>query len=196
MRLRDLATETAGRLTAPTPRSPSLAYDSRQVTPGALFFCVSGFNVTGALRARRARGRRRRARRRARARARRSAARRPVGARRDGARGRPVLRSSVARARNVRRDRHQRQDDDDLPDPRPARGVRNRQTGLLGTVTSIIAGEAGGAAHDAGGGRPTGRPACDGRRRRRRLRDRGLLARARAWARRRSSGSPRACSRT
>ena len=47
MRLRELAPETAGRMTADAEIA-SLAYDSRRVQPGALFFCVSGFNVDGA----------------------------------------------------------------------------------------------------------------------------------------------------
>ena len=54
-----------------------------------------------------------------------------------------------------------------------------RQTGLLGTVTSVIGGaEPTGAADDAGGDRPAADLPGDARRRRRRVRDRGLLARA------------------
>ena len=60
------------------------------------------------------------------------------------------------------------------------------QTGLLGTVTSIVGGRgAPGPAHDAGGDRPPAHVPRDARRRRRRLRDGDLLARARAAARRR-----------
>ncbi|HUA11348.1 MAG TPA: UDP-N-acetylmuramoyl-L-alanyl-D-glutamate--2,6-diaminopimelate ligase [Solirubrobacteraceae bacterium] len=46
MRLQELA----GDLASPVggdPQITSLAYDSRRVEPGALFFCVSGFNVDG-----------------------------------------------------------------------------------------------------------------------------------------------------
>ena len=59
------------------------------------------------------------------------------------------------------------------------------QSGLLGTVASIVGGErAAGGAHDAGGDRPPAHVPRDARRRRRRLRDGDLLARARAAPRR------------
>ena len=71
------------------------------------------------------------------------------------------------------------------------------QCGLLGTVKSVDRRRrARGRAHDARGDRPAGRPARDARRRRSRLRDGGLLARARAGPRRRRSSSPPRCSRT
>ena len=60
------------------------------------------------------------------------------------------------------------------------------QTGLLGTVGSVVGGrERGGRAHDARGDRPPAHLPRDARRRRRGLRDGGLLARARAPPRRR-----------
>ena len=62
------------------------------------------------------------------------------------------------------------------------------QCGLLGTVKSVVGGRrASGRPHDARGDRPAGRLPRDARRRRSRLRDGGLLARARAGARRRDS---------
>ena len=61
-----------------------------------------------------------------------------------------------------------------------------RQTGLLGTVTSVVAGRgAPNGAHDAGGDRPPAHVPRDARRRRCRVRDGDLLARARAAPRRR-----------
>ena len=65
------------------------------------------------------------------------------------------------------------------------------QTGLLGTVTSIVGGESRPvAAHDAGGDRPPAHVPRDARRGRRRLRDGDLLARPRAAPRRRGSTAP------
>ncbi len=60
------------------------------------------------------------------------------------------------------------------------------QCGLLGTVKSVIGGEERAVARTtAGGDRPAGGPARDARRRRPRVRDGGLLARAGAGAHRR-----------
>ena len=71
----------------------ALAYDSRSVTPGTLFFCVPGFRSDGhefaAQAVERGRGR---ARRRAPAGPRRARAARGVGARGDGAAGGALLR--------------------------------------------------------------------------------------------------------
>ena len=60
------------------------------------------------------------------------------------------------------------------------------QTGLLGTVKRVVGGvDERGRAHDAGGDRPAAHVPPDGRRRRPRLRDGGLLARAQPQPRRR-----------
>ncbi len=72
-----------------------------------------------------------------------------------------------------------------------------RERGLLGTVKSVIGGaERAVTAHHARGDRPAGGPARDARRRRPRVRDRGLLARARARPRRRDRTSRRRSSPT
>ena len=158
-------------------------------SPGALFFCVPGFTARRArLRARRDRARRRRARRRAAARARRAGGARR---RRARARWRPSPRASTAtrraRLRGRRHHRHERQDDDRVP--RRARCSRRRaaRRGLLGTVEQVVGGvERAGGAHDARGDRPAGarsRAMVDGGDAA--CVDGGLLARARAAARRR-----------
>ena len=83
-----------------------------------------------------------------------------------------------ARARRRRRHRHQRQDHDGLPRARAARGA-GPALRLLGTVKSVVGGaERDARAHDARGDRPAARRSRDmARRRRRRVRDGGLLAR-------------------
>ena len=175
-------------------RSPTRA---TRVAPGTLFFCVPGFKVRRPrLRAGRRRARRRRARR---ASARSTwacprsivddvrAAMGPAAARFYG--------DPTARARGRRHHRHQRQDHHGVPGPPPARGRR-------APVRAARHGQAGGrraARRRSSAPRPR-RSTCrrtfrrDARRRRPRLRDGGVLARARAGPRGRASTSPAACS--
>ena len=107
-------------------------------------------------------------------------------ARRDGARGGALHGDPTARARRGRHHRHQRQDHDAPSSSAQMLEAAGRQTGLLGTVKSVV----GGAERAVERTTPE---AIDLqatfaemlRRGRRRLRDGGLLARARAAPRRR-----------
>ena len=180
-----------------TPRSPALAYRSESVTPGALFFCVPGFVADGhdfapdavtrgaaALVCERPLGlgvpevlvpsvR---------------AAMAPLAA---AFHGHPTAQLRVVGVTGTNGKtttaflvRHV------LESP----GI---QTGLLGTVQSVVGGrDRGGRAHHARGGRPAGDLPPDARRGRRGLRDGGVLARARAAPRGRRSSSTWPCSRT
>ena len=181
MTLRDLLGD------GPDVEVVALAYDNRAVTPGTLFFCVPGFTRDGhdfapdavargaaALVVQRPLGLgvpevlvddvraamapRRRA---ASTAIRRPSSRSSGSPARAGRRRRPTYRAPPARGRG--------------PAVRPARRrhVGRRRRGAAG------------GAHHAGGDRPAGDVPRDARRRRPRVRDGGLLARARAAARRR-----------
>ena len=145
--------------------------------PGNLFFCVPGFTRDGhELRGRRGRARGGGAGGRAAARTGRPGDRRRVGARGDGAGRRPLPRRSDGRARRRRDHRHERQDDDRVPRARAAGGggaaVRPARHGHVVRRR----GRAAGRADHRRGDRPAARLPRDARRRRRRVRDGGLLA--------------------
>ena len=181
MTLRELIGEGA-----PEVEIAGLAYDSRSVAPGTLFFCVPGFKVDGhdfapdavargaaalvvpaPARPGRARGGGRRR------------------ARRDGRRRRPLPRRPDA--------------DADAWPGSPARTARPPPPSSCARSSSArasrpacsapsprsSAARGAGRAHDARGDRPAGHVRADARRGRRRVRDGGLLARARAAPRRR-----------
>ena len=125
------------------------------------------------------------ARRRASARPRRARGGGRVGPRRDGPARGALLRRSERRAAGRGGDRDERQDDHGLPGARAAggdrRAVRAAGDGQVGRRRARAAGDP----HDARGDRPAGRLPRDARRRRSRLRDGGLLARAGARTHRR-----------
>ena len=155
-----------------------LAYDTRRVTAGALFFCVRGDRVDGHDLAweaveRGAVG----ARRGARARRPDPAARRARQPGSHGRRGRHVLRRADEGARGRRCDGDERKDHDGLPPALDARGRgqagRPRRHGRVegrGRAT-------GSAVHDARGDRPPAALPRDARRGRPLRRARGLVAR-------------------
>ena len=117
------------------------------------------------------------------------AVRRPGGGRRrasgDGARGGALLRRPDRRAPGGRDHRHQRQDDDRLPGPPHPRAHRGPDRPAGDGEAGRRRGRRAGRAHHPGGDRPPGDLPPDGRRRRPRLRDGGLLARAQPQPRRR-----------
>ena len=125
MRLEELAAAAQAQRTLgdPAVEVSGLAYDSRTVEPGTLFFCVVGEKRRRA-RVRRPGGRARGggAGRRARAGARRAAGRGRRRAGGDGADRGALLRRPDRRAAGGRDHRHQRQDDDGLPAARGAGG--------------------------------------------------------------------------
>ena len=156
--------------------------------PGTLFFCVPGFTRDGhdfapdAV-ARGAVG----ARRRAPARPRRAGGRRRRRARRDGARRRALPRRPDRDAARRRHHRHERQDDDRVPRARRCSRRPGGRPACSAPCTSVVGGEErAGRAHDAGGDRPAAhvRARC-ATAATTRVRDGGLLARARAAPRRR-----------
>ena len=163
-----------------------LAYDTRAVTPGALFFCVRGARST-ATTSRIARSTP--VRRRSSSSARRlagAAARRRGLAAGDGDRRGRVLRASDRRARGRRRHRHERQDDDRVPAPLDPRRPRAAGPGCSGRSSRRIGGErTAGDPHDARGDRPPAHLPRDARRGRPQLRDGGDVARLGARAPRR-----------
>ena len=119
-----------------------LAYDTRTVTPGALFFCVRGRNADGHAFAR-DRGGARRGRARRRAARRRSTLPQLVVA--DVRAAMPVAATlffgDPSRELAVAGDhRHEREDDDRVPAARDPRG-RGRQTGLLTNIERRVGGE-------------------------------------------------------
>ena len=120
-----------------------LTFDNRQVAPGTLFFCVPGFTrdghdfapdavargaaalvVAAAARPRRARG----------------PSSTTCGRRWRVAAAR-FYGDPTARAARRRDHRHERQDDDGVPDARAAGGRGAADCGLLGTVKSVVGGE-------------------------------------------------------
>ena len=180
MTLRDLLGD------GPAVEIAGLAYDNRAVEPGTLFFCVPGFTRDGHEFAPDA--------------VERGAAAlvvaRPLGL------GVPeVLVDDVRAAMAIAAARFHGDPTARLPVVgitgtngktttaflvRSLLEAAGRQCGLLGTVTSVIGGRgAPDGAHHAGGDRPPAHVRGDARRRRPRVRDGGLLARARAAARRR-----------
>ena len=174
------------RRRAATSRSPTSPTTTAPSAPGTLFFCVPGFTRDGhdfapeAIAARRGR-----AGRRAPAGPRRAGGPGRQRPRRDGPGGGARSTATRPRARDRRRHRHERQDDDRVP-VRALLEADGRQTGLLGTVKSVI----GGAEHEVVRTTPEAIDLQrdvprDARRRRPRVRDGGLLARARAPPRRR-----------
>ena len=135
------------------------------------------------VRSRRGGARRRRAGRGAAAgagRARAAGRRRP---RRDGARGDAHARRPDGGAGRRRHHRHQRQDDDDASRPAPARGRRAALRPARRSDRRDRRRAPGRGADDAGGDRPAGHVPRDAGCRRQRLRDGGVIARARAAAR-------------
>ena len=183
----------------PRSRSADLAYDSRKVGAGTLFFCVPGQKADGHDFAPAAvRGRRRGAGRRARARrwtwprsrvADARAAMAPLAARFWG--------DPTARAAGRRDHRHQRQDDDRLPAAARSSRQSGRQCGLLGTVKQVVGGveeEVVRTTPEAIDLQATFRRMLDAGDRG--LRDGGLLARARPAPRRRDPTSTSPCSPT
>ena len=137
------------------------------------------------LRTRRRRARRRGARLRAAARPRRARADRRRRAGGHGARRGALLRRPDGAAGGCRHHRHQRQDHHRVPGPAPARGRRTPLRPARDRQARGGGPRGGGRAHHARGDRPSGDLPGDARRRRPRLRDGGLLARARAGARER-----------
>ena len=121
------ASARSGEVTGGRPvEIGDLAYDTRSVTAGALFFCVPGAACDGHDLAWEASSGARRARRRARRST--SAVPQLVVADvpgRDGRRRRRVLRRADEGARGRRRHRHERQDDDGVPAALDARGGRS-----------------------------------------------------------------------
>ena len=101
----------------------------------------------------------------------------------DGRRRRRVLRPPVRRARRRRHHRHERQDDDGVPAPRRTRGGRASDRAARHRRAARRRARGAGRPDDARERRPPGRAPADGRRRRRGLRDGGVVARPRAGPR-------------
>ena len=99
-----------------------LAYHTRDVADGTLFFCVPGLSFDGhTFAAAAVEAGRRGAGVRARHGSERAAGHRPLRAPRHGARGGALVRRPLARSPRRRRHRHQRQDDHRAPRRRPVR---------------------------------------------------------------------------
>src|SRR5439155_1526576 len=105
---------------------------------------------------------------------------RPLRARGHGSDRNALLWRPQPRAAGRRGDGHQRQDDHCLPGACAARGCRPAVRPARHRHVHHRRRRASRRAHHPGGDRPAGRPARDARGRRPRLRDGGLLARARA----------------
>ena len=179
------------RRSAPADRARAVAgveFDSRRVVPGSVFVGMKGEKADGAAYAQQAlvkgalRGGRRGA----------GAGRLDAAvdqgrrrSRRAGGAGGGVLRPPERRPARRRHHRHQRQDHDQLPAPPAIFDEGGVRCGRIGTVSYDVGGErARRAADDAGVDRLPAHAARDGDQRLRRLRGRGVVARAGAEARR------------
>ncbi len=169
-----------------TAEISNLAYDSRAVGAGTLFFCVPGSKSDGhEFASGGRRGRCERARRRAPAGSGGSRGRGGRRAGRDGAAGRRLPRRPDDGAGAGRRHRHERQDDHGIPRALAAGG---RGAALRAARHRAARGRGrgrGGRANHPGGDRPAGDLRAHARVRGSGLRDGGLLARAGAAPRRR-----------
>ena len=146
-----------------------VAFDSREVTPGAVFFCVPGASTSTGTPSRRRRWTPGAARSSwsagstsTRRRSLVPSVREAMGPMSAAAFGHPASRDD-----DRRRDRHERQDHRHVPARVDLRGRRVDAPASIGTTGARVAGDTGAArAHDAGGARPAPAARADARRRR------------------------------